>query len=376
MLEVELVSEEDRFDTLRREWNDLWATSASRSAFLSYDWIRCCWQELRHENHLRIIVVRDHGAALFIAPLMKSRRNLRGLPAICLTFIEHPENQTADFLVHSSDQEGRGLRECFRYLRNSVRGWHLLSLDKIAGTSPTVQHLRGMSTSSESKSELKSSHKAYYLALSGSWETYLATRSSRFRKTLRNIVNRVDRLGNVSVQSYATTRLSAKVLEQIFAISEASWKSGDGIAMTSQRLKFFTELIANPAGEPKVQVWVLEFDGVPVASEIQILDDRTVYALRSDYDERYAEYSPGVYLQHVILKQLFDGQEEVYNFGVGLNPYKSRWTDLNMALVKVCVYNRTVYSHIVRAVNSYDFPKRSWLPGIKSVNGGGVRDSV
>jgi len=375
MLEVELVSEEHRFDTLREEWNDLWKESASRSAFSSYNWTRCCWQELRHENDLRIVVVRDHGAAILIAPFMKSRRNLRGLPVICLTFIEHPENQTADFLARSSDREGRGMRECFRYLQNSVRGWHLLSLDKIAATSPTVQLLRGMSMGSGSKWDLRSSHKAYYIPLSGSWETYLASRSSRFRKTLRNIINRVDRLGNVSVKSYATTTLNAKVLEQIFAISEASWKLGDGIAMTSQRLQFFTELIANSTGEPKVEVWVLEFDGAPVASEIQVFDGRTVYALKSDYDERYAEYSPGVYLQHAILKRLFECREEVYNFGVGLNPYKSRWTDLSTTLVKGCVYNRTVYSHIVRAVNSYDLPKRSWLSGIKSANAG-VRDAV
>src|SRR6185503_21265511 len=111
MLQIECISDELQLANLQQKWGELWSQSPSRSFFLTYDWTRCCWEELRAGNELRVFIVKDAGKVLLIAPLMKSRRAERGLPANCLTFIDHPEAQIADLLSCSQDLEGRALNE-------------------------------------------------------------------------------------------------------------------------------------------------------------------------------------------------------------------------------------------------------------------------
>ena len=102
MIDVECITSDKALSNLQSEWDELWQNASIASIFLTFAWIRTCWKELETHNELRIFVARDGGKAVLIAPFMKSRRAQRGLPADCLTFIEHPEAQIADILMAKS----------------------------------------------------------------------------------------------------------------------------------------------------------------------------------------------------------------------------------------------------------------------------------
>jgi hypothetical protein len=53
----------------------------------------------------------------------------------------------------------------------------------------------------------------------------------RFRKTLRNIVKRMRKLGRTDVRSYQGKR-AAEVIEKLFSVADASWKLAEGVAIT------------------------------------------------------------------------------------------------------------------------------------------------
>lgn len=306
-----------------------------------------------------------------VAPLMRSRRSERGVPAHWLTFIEHPEAQIADVLYPAQRAGRDALVALLHHLQQQCKDWNVLALDKLPCDSPTVDHLRNMLSSSEPHWDMHPSHEAYYLPLQGTWEQYLNSRSTRFRKTLRNIVNRVERIGaQTRVNRYVGAALDSQVLHKVFSVSDSSWKLGDGIAMTSKepRMRFFEDIVSNPRQQKAIQIWLLEVDSMPIASETQVIDGPTVYAIRSDYDEKYADASPGVYLQMEILKQLFTDPHEVYNFGVGLNPYKARWTEDRLSLMKFKAYNTGLYGRLLRRIHQYDPESLQRIPGLKSLH--------
>jgi|SRR5713226_4832933 len=371
MVEIECITREDGLLNLRREWEELWQNSLTSSFFVSFDWIRCCWKELQANNELRVFVVRDEGKTVLVAPFMKSRRAQRGLPAACLTFIEHPEAQIADILLARSQEHSQLLASLIRFLVNvRATDWHFLSLDKIPQGSPTLPLLVASAESCLSPFEVRLSHEALFIPLADGWQTYLNTRSARFRKTLRNVLNRIERLGAVEVKCYSGHQVSNKVIDKLFSVSDSSWKVVDGIAITSQthRMHFFEDLLSAVAQRGNVQIWMLEVNGTAIASEIQVIDGPTVYALRSDYDERYADSSPGVYLQVEILQQLFGSSYQSYNLGVGLNPYKTRWADHRLPVMNFRIYNRTIYSRLLRSVEQYDLGKLRRMPGIRTLH--------
>src|SRR5215470_837915 len=159
MIAIECVTREDELRNLRREWEELWQSSLTASFFLTFGWICCSWKELEAHNELRVFVARDDGRVVLIAPFMKSRRAQRGLPADCLTFIEHPEAQLTDILLPRSQENSRALEALLKFLVNvQVADWHLLSLDKIPQGSPTLELLAASAESCSSRFEVRSSH--------------------------------------------------------------------------------------------------------------------------------------------------------------------------------------------------------------------------
>jgi CelD/BcsL family acetyltransferase involved in cellulose biosynthesis len=302
---------------------------------------------------------------------MKSRRVQKGLPVDCLTFIEHPEAQLTDILLSRSQENSRAVEALLRFLVSiQAEDWHLLSLDKIPQGSPTLELLAASAESCSSRFEVRSSHEALFIPLVGDWQAYLNSRSPRFRKTLRNVVNRIERLGAVEVKCYSGQEVNDQTIEKLFSVSDSSWKVADGIAITSQthRMRFFEDLLLAVATQGNIQVWMLEVNGTAIASEIQVIDGRTVYALRSDYDQRYADSSPGVYLQVEILQHLFSSSYESYNLGVGLNPYKLRWADQRLPFMNFRIHNHTMYSRLLRCVDQYDLGKLRRVPGIRTLH--------
>lgn len=371
MVEIECITREDGLWDLGREWEELWHSSLTASFFLTFRWICCCWKELQADNELRVFVGRDGGKVVLVAPLMKSRRAQKGLPLDCLTFIEHPEAQVADVILERPQENSRVLETLLKFLVNvQAADWHLLSLDKIPQGSPTLRLLAASAESCPSRFEVRSTHEALCIPLVGGWHTYLNNRSPRFRKTLRNVVNRIERLGAVEVKCYRGQEIDDQTIQKLFSVSDSSWKVSDGIAITSQtrRMRFFEDFLSAVAQQGDVHVWMLEVNGTAIASEIQVIDGRTVYALRSDYDERYADSSPGVYLQVEILQDLFSSSYEFYNLGFGLNPYKLRWAEQRLTVMNFRMYNRTMYSRMLRSVDRYDLGKLRRVPGIRNLH--------
>jgi hypothetical protein len=314
-----------------------------------------------------VFVVRDGGKAVLVAPFMKSRRPWKGLRVDCLSFIEHPEAQNADLLLAKSHADSQPFVSLLRFLTNErATDWHILSLDKMSDESPTIQLFAAGAGSCFSHFELRPSHAALFSPVGDGWEAYLAARSPRFRKTLRNVVNRIERLGTLKVSCYKGQESGNTVVQKLFSLSDSTWKVVDGVAMTSQqpRMIFFEDLLSQLRGE--VHVWMLEVNGAAIASEIQIIDGATVYAIRSDYDDRYADSSPGVYLQAKILKHLFSSPYRRYNLGVGVNPYKTRWADHRLSLMNFRIYNKTIYSRFLCSIDHCDAKIRQ-VPGLRTL---------
>jgi CelD/BcsL family acetyltransferase involved in cellulose biosynthesis len=369
-MRIQCIDNESAFLALRDDWEALRLRSGSPSYFLSHDWIRCCWEELKSSNVMRVFVVRSGDRPVLIAPWMLSHVSDKRLPATSLTFIEHPETQISDVLILQEFDGGQALDTLLRYLLTEKGSeWSFLLLDKIPSDSQTARHFANALGAAASSSESEMSHESLIIPLNKTWQEYLAGQSPRFRKTLRNIVNRMQKLGRLDVRTYQGQPAAAAAIEKLFSVSDASWKVADGVAITSsaKRMRFFKELSEGVVTAEGIRIVILEVAGKPIASETQVIDRGIVYALRSDYDERYADSSPGTFLQMEILQELFASPYVEYNFGVGLNPYKSRWTEERRQLMRVRLYNDTLYGRLLHTVYRCE-PKLSQLPGVRLLN--------
>jgi CelD/BcsL family acetyltransferase involved in cellulose biosynthesis len=341
---VQTLSTLEEFLTVRKEWNLFVEQSTANTLFFRHEWFEYSWRRVLPDARPLALIARQRGEIKAIAPLMIHRRSLHGLPVTTLAFLSHPDTPISDVILGLKAQEGLGA--ILDTLLLASVPWDLIQLDKMPGESQTGFLLRQLA---EQRGLLFASHsggKRMVLQNAGNWQTYLAGRSPRFRKTLRNIVNRIDKLERVTVEHHQQPEDLQEVLEQICSVSQRSWKVGIGMAITSEEKvrRFFAELSLWACQDRRLDVWLLKVDGIPVAMEYDLIDHDKVWAIRSDFDEAAKSLSPGTYLNYAIAKHFMTTGLKEYDMGPGANEYKLRWTDQYHSVVACTVSNRTFYA--------------------------------
>jgi CelD/BcsL family acetyltransferase involved in cellulose biosynthesis len=339
MLTVEEITSLQEFESLGSMWTDLTAQIDEPSPFLSHEWFQCCLEGFGEGKQLRIILVRDESRLIAVAPFWQYDETKRGIRHRVIGFVSSLDTPFVDLIVLPKERE-RALIAILDYLiKRQRRSWDLLVANQWPTESPNFRLLTHLLNRSDSRHFSGISSVTPYLSIAGDWDSFLSTRSQRFRKTYRNNVNRIKKLGDIEVQ--CIRRDDQKVhLAEMFAVAERGWKQEEGIGMASATSvkRFFARLTEVASARNWLLMWILRVQGAPVATEYDLVWADRVYALRSDFDESYREASPGAYLEYQVLQWMFKEGYRAYFTGPGLNAYKLRWTEQTQEnrVVNIC----------------------------------------
>jgi CelD/BcsL family acetyltransferase involved in cellulose biosynthesis len=192
-----------------------------------------------------------------------------------------------------------------------------------------------------------------YVEIRDGWDTFLRGRSPKFRKTHRNIANRIARVGGVTVEMFREDP-SSLLLKETASVSSKGWKDAKGFSISSSpsTLRFFDELTRTASDEKWLYLWLLKVHGKPAAMEYDLLADGRAYALRADYDPGYRDLSLGRYLEAQILQHLFATNQLEYRTGPGLNTYKRHLTEQVRENHSVTIYRDRTRGVLVWALET------------------------
>jgi len=195
-----------------------------------------------------------------------------------------------------------------------------------------------------------------YLNTAGTWDEFWAATSQRFKKTVRNVRNRLGKAGAVSIEEHRVVAPDSSVFADLLAVSERSWKAPHELAIATmpEMPEFFRGLTARASARGWLRLWLMRLDGRPVASEFQLEADGRVHALRADFDASLpVDLSPGTHLTAEIVRALF-GRETVYEYdmGPGDNEYKSRWASDAHELRRLRIFRPGAYGTLLHTVEA------------------------
>ncbi|MET7988383.1 MULTISPECIES: GNAT family N-acetyltransferase [unclassified Streptomyces] len=77
--QAELITDEREFAELAGPWGRLYRRCGAATAFQSHAWLHSWWLSYGTPGRLRLVVVREDGELLAVAPLMRARRRLPAL---------------------------------------------------------------------------------------------------------------------------------------------------------------------------------------------------------------------------------------------------------------------------------------------------------
>ena len=368
-MQVEEIHDFNAFLDLEQSWTDFCRASGAPSFFLSHAWFRCCWLGKNDAVRPFVLIVREASRLLGIAVFFTNTTSWRIFPVRSATLMQNQDSPFAD-LVLAPDQAAEVLRAMLDYLMHASR-WHVVSLSKIPCCSPAHRVLLGAGAGAPHVRT--SGGCSPILVMDNDWDTFWTAQSQRFKKTVRNVANRVERLGRVDVEELSSTA-SAEECRRVFAsVAELSWKAALPISphRNPRIARFFAALTSELHASGRLLLWTLRIDGVPIASEYHVNDGDTVYALRSDFDDRYREASPGAYLNDRIVRAYFERKVRTYDMGPGDNPYKQRWANGVKELDDFSFFSRRPYPMTVYALEQHAVPRlrqaRDWWRGDDTV---------
>jgi CelD/BcsL family acetyltransferase involved in cellulose biosynthesis len=345
-LRIRRVESEAEFQALGGAWSALASRSGQISPFLSHDWFACCWPAVGPARRPEVLVVEDGGHAVAMVPLMRWKERQRGMPVRRLALLECPDTPFIDVIVGGP---ARPVAAALVEHLAARRDWDVASLQKLRSSSPLRKELE---TALPGRLPWRRAEPSAspYLALTGDWEAFWKGTTQRFKKTCRNIQNRLERAGRIAIQEHTAVDADGPLFAELVELSRRSWKGDRGVAIATMpnMQGFFGDLTRRASARGWLSLWTLRLDDRLVAMEYQLRDGGRVNALRADFDPALRDASPGSALNFAIARALFErGGVHEYDMGPGLNEYKMRWATGNHEGAHFMMYRPTLYGRLL-----------------------------
>ncbi|MDD5775401.1 MAG: GNAT family N-acetyltransferase [Candidatus Omnitrophica bacterium] len=340
-MRIELIEDLEALPALRAEWEDVLSKSSHDHVCFSYEWIKAWWDAFGKGKQLLILAARDDdGRICAIAPLMRFRTFLFGLPVRKISFIYNNNASRADLIDGGFNREAaEGMAA---YLRQNAHLWDMVELENIWDSSLTCKNLPDAMRHSNIRYSLKDGLHSPYVIVSGDWQSYFASRSKNFHKSYRNIWNRLKSRGDWSI-------INEPELDGIYNISRKSWKARcrKDIAADAENRDFFEILTDIAEKKGWLHLWILKVEGKGIAYEYALEYKNTMYAIKADFDETYRELSPGKMLHAYVMKYCFEhGLKEIDLCGHD-EEYKKKWASGIRNHCHVTMYRPGLYGMIL-----------------------------
>lgn len=358
MLHVKQIDLDLEQANLAEEWTALQRKSGLQSLFLSPEWFFLCQRYLARGQKPIMLALRDGKTLVGIAPLMRETVWVRGFPLERIGFLQNPLTPFCDFICLDKPSFFQAIAS---YLMREAEKWDLLRFTKLradsASISPLVSSFKehGLSFNQQTVSWTP------ILPIQNDWHTFYGSKSRKFRMTHRSTVNRLHRLGDLSVEEFTSDREVQSALECLLGVSAAGWKRVQGKDALDPAFEsaFLRDLVLVGAARGWVSVWLLRLNDKVLAAEFHIRDGDRVYGLRAQYDQSYATYSPGRYLDYEIVQRLFEKGVACYDMGPGVASYKEAWSDSKYPSFSFEAFHSRPYPSFVGRLHS------SWIPALK-----------
>lgn len=344
----EIVTDTGRFLALEHEWNDAVARAGVTHPFLRHEWFRTWWECFGAKRHLHVVIVRNEAAIIAIAPLMIEQTQMYGLPIRKLDLLHNDHTPRADWIIAGPPHQA--YEGIWSALRDSREQWDLLQVSRVADDSRTLASVAALASRDGCQTGTWRGDVSPYLTLGGTWETYQASLSAKFRSNLRNRLARLARFGEPRLE--IIDRPDAAAREDAVRLEASGWKdeSRTSIASDAAVHRFYTQLADRAAEAGWLRLMFLTVAGRRIATAYGSVFDHRLFLFKTGYDPDYATCAPFKLLALFAIQSAYaEGLREVDFLG-DAEPWKLEWTSTSRAhdWLYVCATTRARLVHSLK----------------------------
>jgi CelD/BcsL family acetyltransferase involved in cellulose biosynthesis len=343
-----IVTEVEEFIGLEHEWNEAVARAGVPHPFLRHEWCRTWWESFSGTRRLHIVVARRGGVIVGIAPLMTEQVHMYGLPIRKLDLLHNDHTPRTDWIVAGARPQA--VAAIWDALRATRDEWDLLQLSRLPDDSPTGGAVAELARRDGCQIGTWRGDVSPYLALTGTWDSYHASLSAKFRSNLRNRFTRLSRFGEARLE--VVDEITDAARDDAWRLEASGWKAASQTSIASDPAvrQFYTQLADRAAERGWLRLLFLTVGGRRIATSYGACFDRRLFLFKTGYDPAYASCSPFKLLTGCAIRSAYaEGLREVDFLG-DAEPWKLEWTSTSRAHDWLFVFSGTRRARLLHSL--------------------------
>jgi CelD/BcsL family acetyltransferase involved in cellulose biosynthesis len=321
MINFEAIEDRRTLAACAGRWADVAARGGACAPYLTFEWYRAALESIDSSAEPLLLFVHENGTDVGLIPLVVSLHSIARLPHRRVGFVQNGYTPHQEFIGCSERTDI--LSRLVSFLKERYGTAFYLDLDELriepggnAAFSAPRQRER-MILQWERKVGSR------YLPLEADFEHTLSTVDRRTQKEFRRKINRLSKLGEVSLVDVRGKMEIERHIERFFEFRQRTWKGPE------HHPEFYRKLCEEFGGRGDCYFSALTLAGKPIAYLISFRGGDTMYGIQTTYDPSFAPYSPGVILFHKFIERI-NGIPGIRTFDIGRGneQFKREWTSL------------------------------------------------
>lgn len=339
---VQRIEDPAAFQALREEWDELLAASLADSFFLTWEWLYAWWTHLAGDRRLFLLVARQGGRLVAIAPLSLRARRVAGVVPLRSVEFLGADRLSSDYLdvIVRRGWEAEAIPALAQYLADARLALELASVRRAGCAAAALS--RALTQRRWRMWEIPTAV-CPFIDLSGhTWESYLGTLESKPRNDFLRLLKNLTKKFSVRLEPASSEPQRREFMVHLVRLHNLRWQNlgGSDALHTADLVAFHDEVSRVTLERGWLRLFVLWLDGQPVASLYGFRYGRTFYFVQTGFDPAYGRHAVGLITVGLTIKSAIAEGAEEYDFLRGDEAYKFRWAREVRHLATLEVYPR------------------------------------
>jgi CelD/BcsL family acetyltransferase involved in cellulose biosynthesis len=353
------VTNWDDAGDLAGEWSALLQRVGWSSVFQTWEWHRCWWDAFGSSDKLRLILCYRDRQLVAAAPMMLSKAHPRlGRARNQLCFVGSPNNASdyCDVLV-DPDVPG-ALHAVLEEVVKHSEAADCLHLTNMPSHSPNFSGIVRFLQNRRSPLIIETDQLAPTRILGHAEED----RKVASKSSLRRRFNYFDKAGDLKFRRCTSAMEILNYLDVFFEQHKARRKLAGSVSQfhdASER-DFYRALVSTMVAPGWLKFDVVTFDGNPLAVHLGFEYRDSFIWYKPTFDVAFASRSPGEVLIKYLLQDAIDKRLKEFDFTVGDEPFKFRFSNKTRVNMRVIGFQSEV-QHKLYELKKYLYALRAKL---------------
>ena len=279
------------------------------------------WLEAFAPHDPFLVTAHERGTLVGLAALQRLTEQWQFKRVSVVQSLTNVESYRFEFLA----EDGRLdiARDLWRTLCRGANA-DVIRLDHVPERSPTLAAGLDVARELGWRAILEETFLTPVRALSRSQAWDHGLRSS-FKYRLRNRLKRLAAKGDVAFDIASTQPEIHAALPKFYQLEASGWKGAQGTAVVQQPnvKRLYDEIIRRSCGD--VRIALLEVSGTPIAAQVYLASARTMFLLKTAYDEAYGLFVPGQLITARVVQYGIEQGMNALDFMADNERWKANW---------------------------------------------------